>query len=257
MSDLIALLDEERQRPLKIPGIRHEVFAQGVRYIDLNGNGSMIVYTDLNAANADQVIAEQIAYFRQLGQDFEWKLYSHDQPADLKDRLIAHGFEVEEVEAVVVLDLTQPAPVLERPAPQNVQRITTHAEIHRAMAVQHAVWDEDFTHLADELAEEMEADPTAISIYAVYEEGEPVCSAWIRYQMGSPFASLWGGSTLTDYRGRGFYTSLVSVRAHEAHARGYRYLSVEASLMSRPVLEKLGFRFVTETYPCQWHFPAT
>src|SRR5690606_24536833 len=101
---------------------------------------------------ADEVIREQIAYFEGIGQDFEWKLYDHDSPPDLKDRLVAHGFEVEEPEALLVLDLKHTPAALFRPVRLDVRRITAPGGVADAVAVQEEVWEEDFSGLADCLA---------------------------------------------------------------------------------------------------------
>ncbi len=70
-------------------------------------------------------------------------------------------------------------------------------------------------------------------------------------------ASLWGGSTISGFRKRGLYTALLAVRAQEANARGVRYLTVNASAMSRPILEKFGFEVIAYSHPCKWIFKAT
>ncbi|MCA9986957.1 MAG: GNAT family N-acetyltransferase, partial [Anaerolineales bacterium] len=72
------------------------------------------------------------------------------------------------------------------------------------------------------------------------------------YPAGSQFASLWGGSTIERYRRQGLYTALLAARAQEARGRGVRYLTVDASPMSRPILEKLGFQFIAYSFPCKW-----
>ncbi len=36
---------------------------------------------------------------------------------------------------------------------------------------------------------------------------------------------------------------------------GARYLQVDALPTSRPVLERLGFQWLTDTYPCEWESP--
>ena len=66
---------------------------------------------------------------------------------------------------------------------------------------------------------------------------------------GTEFASLWGGSTLEAYRGRGIYRALVARRAALARDAGSAYLQVDASDMSRPILERLGFVALTTTTP--------
>ena len=91
-----------------------------------------------------------------------------------------------------------------------------------------------------------------MSIYVAYADDQPVSTAWIYCSPGSQFASLWGGSTLSEYRGQGFYSALLSIRAQEARDRGIRYLTVDASTMSQPILEGFGFEKIATTYPCKW-----
>ena len=47
-------------------------------------------------------------------------------------------------------------------------------------------------------------------------------------------------------------TALLAVRAQEAKARQVKYLTVDASPMSRPILEKFGFGLMAYSYPCKW-----
>ena len=76
-----------------------------MRQIDLLGGAGTVIYSRLTTENVEHAIDEQVEYFASLGQDFEWKVFSHDQPADLVQRLAARGFDVEEKEAVLVLEL--------------------------------------------------------------------------------------------------------------------------------------------------------
>jgi GNAT superfamily N-acetyltransferase len=68
---------------------------------------------------------------------------------------------------------------------------------------------------------------------------------------GSPFAGLWGGATLREWRGRGIYRALVAWRAQLAAARGVPYLQVDASSDSAPILRHLGFHPLATT-PYVW-----
>ena len=72
-----------------------------------------------------------------------------------------------------------------------------------------------------------------------------------------PAGGLWGGSTLPDYRKQGLYTGLLAVRAREAQARGRRFLTVDASPMSRPILERFGFVTIAMATECVWQPGAT
>jgi len=79
----------------------------------------------------------------------------------------------------------------------------------------------------------------------------------VRFVRGTEFATLWGGATLPAWRGRGIYRATVAYRASLAARRGFRYVQVDASDASRPILERLGFVAVTTTTPFVWSSPAT
>ena len=85
--------------------------------------------------------------------------------------------------------------------------------------------------------------------------GDVVCAGWLTLTPGSDFAGLWGGSTLAAWRGRGIYRALVAARARLARAHGVRFLQVDASDDSRPILERLGFVAITTTTPYVWTPP--
>lgn len=51
------------------------------------------------------------------------------------------------------------------------------------------------------------------------------------------------------WRGKGIYRALITHRAALAADLGYRYLQVDASDQSRPILERLGFAALTVTTP--------
>jgi GNAT superfamily N-acetyltransferase len=55
---------------------------------------------------------------------------------------------------------------------------------------------------------------------------------------------LFGGATRPAARGRGAYRALIHARYQEAVARGTPALLTQAGAMSRPILERRGFRAV-------------
>ena len=76
-----------------------------------------------------------------------------------------------------------------------------------------------------------------------------ISAARVEFHPDTEFASLWGGGTLRAWRGRGVFRSLVAYRAALASARGFRYLQVDASPESRPILQRLGFVELATTTP--------
>lgn len=152
----------------------------------------------------------------------------------------------------MALDLAAlPAPLAQTPNIA-IRRITDPNDLAAVRTVEAAVWRRDPSAWSDRLATQLRDMPDFLSVYVAYVDDVPVCAARINFPANSPFASLWGGATLPAYRGRGIYTALVAVRAQEAVQRGYRYLTIDASPMSRPIVAKYGFQLLTMSQPCDW-----
>jgi GNAT superfamily N-acetyltransferase len=217
--------------------------------------GSGIIWTDLGSADADAVIAEQIAIFAGRAQPFEWKLYDYDQPADLAGRLRAAGLVAEEPESFMVAEV---APVLEQlrsagaPAGVRVDRVTDPAGVAKMNEVSELVFEEDRSELKESILAQLRTAPEMTGLFVAMAGDVPVCAARIEFLPDTEFAGLWGGGTLPEWRGRGIYRALVRYRAELADQRGYRYLTVDASPDSRPILERLGFTRLAITTPYLW-----
>ncbi len=251
-SELIELFNREQRIEVRMPDVRVEEDGRVIRSIALSGEFGFILFSNLDEASADDVIREQVRFFQERGIDFEWKVFDYDRPADLRARLEAYGFEIGEPEALMVLPLDQDHKLLSQPVPAEIRKVTRDKEIDQIMVMEEEVWGEDHSDLGRELKLYLHKYPDYLSIYAAYEGGRPVSAAWSNLHHGSVFASLWGGSTLPVYRARGFYTGLLAARAQEAWQRGYRFLYVDASPMSRPILEKHGFQCLGFSYPCKF-----
>ncbi len=128
----------------------------------------------------------------------------------------------------------------------------TAVQFQEIAAIKAQVWGGNFAWIATQLKESATLQPDYWSIYIVYVNNEPACAAWASFPNGSQFAGLWGGATVEQYRKMGLYTAVVATRAQEAIKRGYRFLTVDASQMSRPILEKHGFQLLTHTTPYIW-----
>src|SRR5262245_45414295 len=173
-------------------------------------NRGFLTHRDLGGltdAELDALIARQRDFFHARGEAVEWKLYGHDRPADLPDRLRAAGFEPEEPETVVIglaEPLAAPPPLAEPPAGLtagvSLREVRERVDLDRIMRMEEAVWGGDHSWHAVALEAEIAADPDGITV-VVAETGpgpdDPVVSAgWVRYLPGTGFATLWGGSTL-------------------------------------------------------------
>jgi hypothetical protein len=257
-SQILALYDQDQRTDLEHPNTRREVTPNIVRHVNASEvEEGFISYSQLNQANADDMIREQISYFESIGQDFEWKLYDYDQPSDLKERLKAHGFIVEEAEAIMVLDLEDAADILWQPIPSNVQQIIDPQRLVDVQSVEQQVWNEGDSFYLEFLGNALRNYPEQMSVYVAYMNEQPASAAWIYFPKHSQFASLWGGSTVGAFRMQGLYTALLAARAQEAKSRQVKFLTVDASPMSRPILERMGFEMIATSYPCRWKRKST
>ena len=256
-NDLLAAYDEQLRAhvPPRLPeGVSVERDGPLFRFVGF-ASGGFIGYRDLDELSDDDVdalIERQVAYFRERSESFEWKLHGHDRPADLPTRLRRAGFVPEEPETVVIAPVDAPASNAEPPAGVRLRTVRARAELARIAALEHAVWGTDHSWLVDDLERELAADPDGLVIVVAQDGEDVVSAAWIRFPAGTEFGTLWGGATLPEWRRRGIYRALVAYRAQLAARRGVRYLEVDASDDSRPILERLGFVPVTTTTPYVW-----
>jgi len=220
--------------------------------------GGWVLYRDLaglDGSELDDLIARQVRFFAGRGDRFEWKYHGHDLPADLPDRLRAAGFEPGEQETVVIARVADVARPPEPPDGVVLREVTERHDLERVARMEEAVWGLGHGWLADMIENERAVDPESVSVVVAEASEEVVCAAWIRLAPETDFATLWGGATLPSWRGRGIYRATVAHRANLAAARGFRYLEVDASDDSRPILERLGFVPVRTTTPYVWRPP--
>ena len=234
-------------------GYRVEVLPHFTRYVaTLPGAGGMIVFADLAATMLDTAITEQIQYFQDLGQRFEWKVHEFDAPGNLRERLQQRGFHPDEEEALLMIDVEQWTGRLQPPDGVRIENIQDREQLIDFVAAEQAIWPEDLSWHIDRFAAELEHAPHATSIYCAYAGNTAVGTGRITFPLESRIAELNGGGVRPELRGKGIFTALLSRRIEEARARGYRWIAVDAAPMSRPILVRKGFQHICWTYPMNY-----
>jgi len=196
----------------------------------------------LESDDVDTVIADVRALMAERGRDAcTWEVGSTGTPADLAERLLARGMQWADH------DSHQAGMVLDRepePGPPEVA-------VRVAETLEDYIVSEAIAHLAFG-----GSIPSDEHVIALHERRNPAVSR--RYiasidgvDIGTASATfvpdavvLNAGSTLPDHRGRGAYRALVRARWDDAVAAGTPVLVTQAGEMSRPILERLGFRQV-------------
>ncbi|MFF8840770.1 GNAT family N-acetyltransferase [Streptomyces sp. NPDC015130] len=249
--DLRDLYDRQLRREARPdgPGCRVEHVGPVVRQTGPAHAWNGVLWSGLDAAGADAAIAAQIAHYRAAGLSFEWKLYGHDGPADLADRLLAAGFAAEDPETLMAAEAA--ALPQDVPLPEGVElhAVTDEAGVRQVVEVHERAFGTDSSHIGRQLLDRLAADPDTVTAVVAVASGEPVSAARLELCPGTDFAGLWGGGTVEAWRGRGLYRALVAHRARIAASRGHRYVQVDAADTSRPILQRLGFRTLSTTTP--------
>lgn len=244
--------DRER-RELDVGGFRRVASAQLVRHVPIEPGDApegFVSFSRHSEAEIGGVVEEVVAAFAAQRCAFEWKVFEHDQPTDLVERLRRAGFAIGEAEALVVLPIADAGALLTAELAHRVERVGSPEQLRDYLAVAGAVWGG--VERLDWIERELRERPDEIALYVAYAGDAPAASARASFTRGSAFAGLWTGATLPEHRRQGLYTDLVRARAREAAARGFEYLMVDALPTSSPTLGKLGFERLSASRPCRW-----
>ncbi|MCV2348644.1 GNAT family N-acetyltransferase [Paucibacter sp. Y2R2-4] len=247
------------RQDLTIDGFALECLPHLRRHTAPPGGGeSLLCFSRLSPGHELAQIREQIGHFRRSRQDFEWKVYALEQPSSLKALLEAEGFVADEGEQFMLYPLQSSAlqgcsARRSLPAGLELRRLVDARDLDDVLAVQAQIWGRDFEWLRDKLSIAL-SHPESMSMFCAYADGRPIGTGWTDYPPGSRFPELHGGAVLADWRGQGVYSALFDVRFAEAKARGFEWMAVDASPMSRPILESMGFMTICETWPMRYRF---
>ncbi|MEE1770938.1 GNAT family N-acetyltransferase [Streptomyces sp. JV185] len=251
---LLALFDHEMREHARPdgPGVRIERTGDVVRQVGAADDWNGVVWSapELDPARADSVIEAQVVRYTALGHDeFEWKLYAHDRPADLDRRLLAAGFEAEEPETLLVAPVAELSTRVTLPDGVRLRTVRDADDVELMARAHERAFGSDWSRLRHQVLARLAEDPDGFVGVLAMAGDEPVSSARMELYRGTGFAGLWGGGTVEAWRGKGLYRALVAFRAQIAAERGYRYLQVDASDMSSPILRRLGFVALSTTTP--------
>lgn len=77
--EILTLFDKEQRIEIEFPDMEKQIFPHLIRFVRPAPGMSFILYSDLDEADLDAAIQEQIGYFSQRQQPFEWKVYDLSQ----------------------------------------------------------------------------------------------------------------------------------------------------------------------------------
>jgi GNAT superfamily N-acetyltransferase len=170
-----------------------------------------------------------------------WEVGPSATPVDLVDRLIALGLTPDPHEPVASgMVLTSPPPC--GPPEIQVRAVESVADFEVSRRILETAFRTTIETGIDEEYRDFQGSAGWVRFLATHDD-RPVATADAVAAEGAII--LAGGATLPDARGHGAYRSLVRARWEAAAAFGTPCLVTQAGSMSRPILERLGFREVT------------
>jgi hypothetical protein len=250
---LLQFFDKEIREDIEYPEARKEITPEVVRFVREAPAMNFVSMTYASVPDLDRVIKQELAYFSPRQQPFTWKVYSHDPlAAPLAEKLVKHNFKADDDDPgdVMILDVDTAPSYLFDPVKADIRRITDPAGLKDVIHVLDTVYGNSNTWVNARLGGHFKI-PGYLSVYVAFVDDQPVSVAWTYFQKGK-FASLFAGSTIEQYRNRGLYTSLLSIRLQEIKQRGYQYAIVEAGAMSKPIVAKHGFEYLTSPTDYIW-----
>jgi GNAT superfamily N-acetyltransferase len=216
-----------------------------------------IVWWTFDAGQCDHAVRCEARTFQAAGSNVEWKIYGHDAPSNLASALERHGFVADDPETLMVLDDLSIAgcemPEI-LPTGFELQRVQDEQGLGDFVSVTAQGFAQDASWMMTALPPQLFVVDAHAAAFVARVDGRPVGGGRLECPPGRSFASLWGGTTIAEFRGHGVYRALVAARVLHARRAGYPYLLVEARESSRPILEGLGFIPLT-TVVC-WNLKA-
>ena len=193
----------ERDGPLlRILGFEHGGF---VTYRDLGG---------LDGGDLDELIARQVQAFEKRSERFEWKL----RRARSTPQTSRHDCARPASCRTTRRRLSSPPVRRRRRAARRfltastLREVSGSGDLERIAAMEEAVWGDDHGWLEAGLQGGARGRSGRDLAIVVAEADETVvCAGWVRFERPTDFATLWGGATLPQWRGRGIYRAIGRV----------------------------------------------
>ena len=244
LTALLALFDDTMRRNASVAGCAPEITARSSRYTTASGSLRYIMWHEFSALEAVGCIDAEIAAAAGHAKALMWKLYGHDEPANLGEDLLARGFADHDPCALMAAPVTRVLAALgDTPEQVEVRQLLEPSELDAYQEIWDSVWPDapnaryvnDYRQLA------ADRDPGVAFFAGFSPVGEPITSGYLFHAPQAPFALLCGGATKSAWRNRHAYSAMLAARAKCAQQRGAEYLAVEASPQSQTILERLGF----------------
>lgn len=221
------------------------------------GGKGFVSYAKLEGLSAQDIVSLVQSVRRMYEaapsiESAEWKTRGHDRAPGLHDALITSGFIPEEEESIMLGNAGLLALDLELPAGVTIRRVYSEQDVRAMSAMQDTVFGGAVVEgNAEELLRRL-AQHDGMQLWVAEAQGQVISAGRLEPVEGTPFAGLWGGATVPEWRGKGVYRAMTAARARAALEAGKLYLHSDSNENSRPILERSGLVRASTTTPYVW-----
>jgi GNAT superfamily N-acetyltransferase len=201
-----------------------------------------ILRTRLTAETVDEGIESTLAHFRSRNvHELSWFIEPEAQPADLGERLLAHGLKAAPPLTGMAADLLALSEDMVMPSELKIVRVGESSTLHDFVRVSLAGFEipktseNAFFKLLDGLGY-----PLPLRNYVGYFKGKPVGTAQLF--LGAGVAGMYWLCILPGARRQGIGRRMLLAALQEARALGYRIGVLNASQMGEGIYRRLGFQ---------------
>ena len=226
-----------------LPHMEWHADAEVSWFIARGAPGNNVCRTVTTAEQADATIERVLAHFgEQKVRSMEWQVLPSSQPADLGQRLLAHGLKPNGDEPFMLADLKAMSAEVNTPPNFRIELVRDEVML-REWYVASAAGFEASPEAARTYFDAYAClgfDPEgAWQHYIGYLGDEAVTSSTLLLADG--IAGIFDVSTVPSARRQGLGGAITHAAMQEAQARGYRYATLQASPEGYEVYRKLGF----------------
>ena len=251
-AEQIGLLDlglEEELRELGRAGNPEFAADDGLAWVTGALPGATVYRTSLDAANADARIAARLADFDSRRLAVTWWARPDARPADLRARLVGHGFELTDDEAGMAADLEHLVEDLPRPAGLTIEAFghddhlpEDGVEAWLKVAGSSFGWLPERYDVRRQLYHGDARRPRPWRHAVARLAGRPVAMA--RVLLASGVAMVHGVATIESARRQGIGSAITVAALAAARDEGYRLGVLQASSMGQGPYRRIGFETV-------------
>ena len=199
----------------------------------------------LSADEVDTAIEQVIAWFHERGEDTPaWWFNGRPQPPDLRERLEAHGFELDYTAPGMAIDLKSIPVAPSFPDDFTIRPALDQKTLDDWAAVLSETYNFSRTRGRQWVEATLALDPENAPwrLYVGYWNGQPVATNMLFN--GAGVVGLYCIGTIPEARGKGFGGAVTLKPLLDTRAEGYRYGVLFASEEGFPMYRRLGFHEV-------------